>query len=125
MKCFRCKEEKSIDNFYIVKSGQRKGKVQSYCKSCNSQNTAERLRKFKEELVHYKGGKCEKCGYSKCIGALELHHRNPKKKHFTFSHIKITSFEKNKSIICKELDKCDLLCANCHRETHFYTHSNL
>jgi hypothetical protein len=125
MICFRCKKEKSINNFYIVRSGKRKGKIQSYCKSCNKKNVVDRLRNFKQKLVDYKGGKCKICGYDKCVGALDLHHRDPSKKNFTFSHIKMTSFEKNKNKICQELDKCDLLCANCHREIHFYTDSNL
>lgn len=119
MKCVKCNKDQSLDNFYTVKSGVRKGKIQSYCKLCNSKNTADRLRQFKQKLVDYKGGKCNICGYDKCVGALELHHRDPSKKSFTFSHIKMTSFEKNKERICKELDKCDLLCANCHRELHF------
>lgn len=119
MKCIKCNEEKSKNNFYVVKSGPRKGKIQSYCKSCNSQHAAERLRKFKEKLVEYKGNKCKICGYNKCIAALDLHHRDPSKKDFTLSQIKMTSFEKNKELICKELDKCDLLCSNCHREIHF------
>jgi hypothetical protein len=119
MKCFKCNENRPDDKFYTVKSGPRKGKIQSYCKSCNSKDTAQRLRAFKEKLVEYKGNKCNICGYNKCIAALDLHHRDPSKKEFTFSHMKITSFDKNKELLCKELDKCDLLCANCHREIHF------
>lgn len=125
MKCAKCNKMKPLDQFYTVKNGIRKGKIQSYCKSCNSKNTVERLRKFKQQLVDYKGGKCNKCGYDRCVAALDLHHRDPNKKNFTFSHIKMTSFEKNKDIICNELDKCDLLCANCHREIHFIIDNNL
>lgn len=121
MKCIKCNEDKLIDEFYIVKSGKRKNKIQSYCKKCNSIETRNRLRKFKENVVEYKGGKCICCGYDKCIAALDLHHRDPNKKDFTFSHIRMTSFEKNKEIICNELDKCDLVCANCHREIHFFS----
>jgi formate-dependent nitrite reductase cytochrome c552 subunit len=45
---------------------------------------------------------------------LEFHHRDPTQKDFSLGHAKMTNFEKVKS----ELDKCDLLCANCHREEH-------
>jgi 5-methylcytosine-specific restriction endonuclease McrA len=68
----------------------------------------------KIELVEYKGGKCVRCGYNKCIEALEFHHRNPKEKDFSISSNSM-GFEKMKL----ESDKCDLLCANCHREEHY------
>lgn len=74
-----------------------------------------RIQKLKEMAVEYLGYKCMKCGYDKCIWALEFHHRNPKEKEFSISKYYSRSWEKLK----KELDKCDLICANCHRETHF------
>ena len=71
-------------------------------------------RRKKIELVEYKGGECEICGYKKCIDALEFHHRYPNEKDFTISG-KSWSFERLKN----EVDKCILLCSNCHKETHF------
>lgn len=71
-----------------------------------------RIRK-KEILVEYKGGKCEVCGYEKCIKALEFHHLNPEEKDFTISG-KSYSLEKLKN----EVDKCILVCSNCHSEIH-------
>lgn len=70
--------------------------------------------KAKKQLVEYKGGECERCGYNKCIDALEFHHRDPNEKDFTISG-KSWSFERLKN----EVDKCILLCSNCHKETHF------
>jgi uncharacterized protein YerC len=67
----------------------------------------------KEELVKYKGGKCEKCGYDRCIRNLQFHHINPKEKDFTIGG-KSYSFEKLKM----EVDKCILVCSNCHGEIH-------
>ena len=53
------------------------------------------------------------CGYDKYHGALELHHLNQKDKRFGISDKGYTrSWEKVRT----ELDKCILLCANCHRE---------
>ena len=78
-------------------------------------NTVNRQRKFKEQCVEYKGGACEKCGYSKCISALEFHHIDPSKKDFTLSKLKQNKFDDK---IKNELDKCILVCANCHREIH-------
>ena len=69
----------------------------------------------KELLVEYKGGKCEICGYNKCIQALEFHHLNPEEKDFGIGAKGYTrSIEKNK----EEVDKCIMVCANCHREIH-------
>jgi DNA invertase Pin-like site-specific DNA recombinase len=67
----------------------------------------------KQELVEYKGGCCEKCGYDKSIEALQFHHLNPNEKDFTISG-KSYSIERLK----KEVDKCILVCANCHIEIH-------
>lgn len=71
-------------------------------------------KKVKVNLVNYKGGKCEKCGYDKCIRSLEFHHLDPNEKDFTISG-KSWSFERLK----KEVDKCILVCSNCHNEIHY------
>jgi len=74
---------------------------------------AKRRRKIKLLSVQYKGGKCQICGYDKYVGALDLHHIDSAKKSFNIGHKGYTrSWEKTK----QELDKCVLVCANCHRE---------
>jgi DNA-binding Lrp family transcriptional regulator len=67
----------------------------------------------KQELVVYKGGKCERCGYDKSIEALQFHHIKPSEKDFSISG-KSYSIERLK----KEVDKCIMVCANCHIEIH-------
>jgi hypothetical protein len=75
----------------------------------------KRRKKLKEMAIEYKGGKCICCGYNKCPGALEFHHTDPDGKDFSISNKGVTrSWEKIK----KEIDKCVLVCANCHREIH-------
>ncbi len=72
-------------------------------------------KKIRENAIEYKGGKCEVCGYNTTIEALEFHHSDPTKKDFGISCKGYTrSWEK----VRNELDKCHLLCANCHREVH-------
>ena len=86
------------------------------CAKCSSESVILRRKKVKEELVEYKGGKCEICGYNKCIAALEFHHIDSNEKDFAISSKGITiSIEKMK----KEVDKCMLLCSNCHKEVHY------
>ncbi|MCX6764494.1 MAG: hypothetical protein NTU58_02180 [Candidatus Nealsonbacteria bacterium] len=76
---------------------------------------AKRRRKIRQMSIEYKGGKCIVCGYNQCIQALEFHHLNNSEKDFSISDKGYTrSWEKVK----KEIDKCILLCANCHRELH-------
>jgi hypothetical protein len=70
-------------------------------------------KRTKIRLVEYKGGKCECCGYNKCIEALQFHHLDPSKKDFAISGVS-RSFDSMKN----EVDKCKMLCANCHIETH-------
>lgn len=64
--------------------------------------------------MEYKGGKCQKCGYDKCENALTFHHLNPQEKDFNIAKKYNVSWSKLKN----ELDKCVLLCANCHAEEH-------
>lgn len=110
-KCPRCKKTLPIENFYNRRS---KTGHSSYCKQCTNLQTLERQRELKQKAVKYKGGKCVRCGYSHYIGALEFHHIDPNGKDVTISHLKHTTFGK----IVPELDKCVLVCANCHREIH-------
>lgn len=51
--------------------------------TCNSCNAGSRRKNLKKKFIDYKGGKCQKCGYDKCIRALAFHHINPKEKKFT------------------------------------------
>ena len=85
------------------------------CTKCRSDRVSKRRKKVKQLLVEYKGGKCERCGYDKCISALEFHHLDPSKKDFGISGNGNTlSIERMK----KEADKCILVCSNCHKEIH-------
>ena len=83
----------------------------------NYENQKLRGLKRKYEAILVRGGKCEKCGYNKNIAALDFHHINPDEKEFQLDarHFSNQNLEK----LQKELDKCILLCANCHREEHY------
>lgn len=85
------------------------------CIQCRSKSVQNRRKKVKRLLVEYKGGECEKCGYDKCIAALEFHHLDPTQKDFGIGANGHTlAIERLK----QEVDKCILVCSNCHRELH-------
>ena len=76
---------------------------------------SRRRKRLREKAVQYKGGKCINCGYNRCQAALDFHHVDPSLKEFGVSMDGITrSWER----VQKELDKCVLVCSNCHREIH-------
>lgn len=111
--CPRCSTEKSSSEFYKRRNGKD---FSPYCTRCSLDEVRERQNLFKKQCVTYKGGKCELCDYSKCFAALDFHHKDPKQKKFGIANAKLTSFNER---VKRELDKCILLCANCHRETHY------
>ena len=76
---------------------------------------AKRRKKVREMAVSYKGGKCSLCSYSRCPEALEFHHLDPNQKDFAISQ---RGHSRSWERVRKELDKCVILCANCHREIH-------
>lgn len=72
-------------------------------------------RSRKEKLISYKGGKCERCGFSESIpDCFDFHHRNPDEKEFGIAETGV-SLEKAKT----EVDKCELVCKNCHAKIHW------
>lgn len=110
---FRCRYcgEREASKF-----AKRNGKLcHTICLGCDNHRSVERFRSSKAKAVKFKGGKCEKCGYDKCMGALQFHHPDPKTKDPNFHKMKCWSFDK----VEKELEKCQLLCANCHAELHW------
>lgn len=81
----------------------------------NYKRVKNRRQRHKKMAVDYKGGKCERCGYDKCIWALSFHHKDPSQKDFIISQYSTFKWERIK----EELDKCELVCHNCHSEIHY------
>ena len=94
---------------------KKKGNIGKVCYRCRQKY---RQIKLKQKAIAYKGGKCQICGYDKCTDALDFHHRNPEEKEFLIS----CKFNMSWDNIKRELDKCDMICANCHREIHSKEH---
>lgn len=105
--CPQCKLFKptAID-FYSYSAGA--------CKSCATQMVIRRRQSNKMRAVAYKGGHCLDCGgvFQACV--YDFHHIDPTQKDFTIGCEDGASWARIKV----ELDKCVLLCSNCHRVRH-------
>ena len=98
--------------FYLTKNNITLKKVRTLSRS---QSVVDWRKRTKQKLVEYKGSCCQApgCGYNKCMDALTFHHLDPSQKDFQISG-KSWSYERLKG----EVDKCALLCSNCHKEVH-------
>ena len=103
IKCERCGRQYVYD--------RSRGHCGTVCNSCV---TGQRRLERKQKMIDFKGGACQRCGYNKCNKALEFHHLDPSQKDMKISDSYNLSWEKIKL----ELNKCILICANCHRELH-------
>jgi hypothetical protein len=70
---------------------------------------------LRKRAIEYLGGKCQMCGYDKEIRILEFHHKTNSKED-AISNLCDGSHSWEE--IKKELDKCELLCPNCHALKH-------
>jgi protein-arginine kinase activator protein McsA len=126
--CTRCEVRKDLTSFHKDKSTP--DGLTHVCKECqseyaksyrkrNRQKIKEKRRKFlieqRTKAIKYKGGKCARCGYNDLtyLRVFQFHHLDPNEKEVVFSFASNT-FETYK----EELDKCILLCANCHMAVH-------
>jgi hypothetical protein len=116
-KCMKCGEEKEDGQFYS-RGGNRKDKKCSYCKNCaNKDSTIRTTKKRKDNKINgikLKGGECKICKlkYNDDPSIFHFHHLDPLIKEKDFNNI--TSFDS----FIKEIDKCILICGNCHFEIH-------
>ena len=107
-----------------VKCGKKlQGKQKLYCSSKCKNNQlqsyiAQQARGLKRKLaiIQKFGGKCSICGYNKNLSALTFHHKDPKNKEFKLDLRSLSN--RKQEPIDKEVQKCILVCCNCHHELH-------
>ena len=106
-RCSKCKKDLPKQYFYW---GQNRC---SYCKDCDLARKIKDARELKIKALDYNGTSCVLCGETGCPDILDFHHLNPETKVFGISHYRLFNEE-----FRKELDKCVVLCGNCHAEVH-------
>ncbi len=124
-------KEKEFDicenrGMHLEKLFKEVDKCHLLCANCHSElhqnkggdNVNQRRRKVKEELLRYKGtDKCQRCNYKGSNNAsLDLHHRIPAEKEQ--KPVEDACQHGMTKRVCDELDKCDVICKNCHTRTH-------
>jgi len=99
------------------------GRQRRYCSNkCKNQSLQSYLAQQesglqrKIEIVLNMGGRCSRCGYADNLSAFHFHHLDPSKKGFRLD-LRAISNRKIDAVL-REVDKCILLCANCHAEHH-------
>lgn len=109
------RKEMGEEKWLLLQKERKEKAKEKYKKTYDAIWWAEKRKALKKLLVDYKGGSCCQCGYNKCIASLEFHHRDPTKKDFIIGKAKSIKLEK----VIEEVDKCNLMCGNCHTELHF------
>ena len=120
--CIICSEEKDLTNYRTSKINA--SGIRNECRSCENNREASRRAAKRKEVSDYKVKMgCKICGYNKIPFALHLNHRDPttKRGDTAGNHAYRTTWPMAR--IWAELEKCDVLCANCHAE-HTYKHQH-
>lgn len=128
--CSRCQKELPASAFH--KSAPKRGRIRGYCRICmrayyRAKNLstpgyqagmlrAVRQRKYMEVAREKVRRGCARCG-ERHPACLDFHHRDRTTKDLTLSQMCARAASDRR--IQEEIQKCDLLCANCHRKLHW------
>lgn len=125
--CPSCNKTKNIDDFGLNKS--KKDGRQSTCKACfkiyrdrhyqeNKEyyldNAKKNKQKSRDLIAEARKGGCVKCGEDH-PAVLDFHHLNDNEKDFNVTQVNRKGFRQ----VQKEIEKCIVLCSNCHRKLHY------
>jgi len=128
--CLKCSPFGSHSAYNLDKGYKAKGRGEKRtykCKTCGKVKT-ERWRNLecsscrgkrrrdtnRQKAIEYKGGGCCICGYDKCYYSLDFHHLDSEEKEMQISR----NWQRSWKSLKAELDKCILVCRNCHGEIH-------
>jgi hypothetical protein len=108
--CPQCKVEKDESCFYK----KTKTQLQSYCKDCFNRYCQTRWVSRKKKAIVYLGDKCYDCKETYQPEVYDFHHLDANTKELEWVKMRLHTWDN----VVKELDKCVLLCSNCHRIRH-------
>ena len=112
--CRTCKRKRNVDKFAFAGVPSEKKYRRTQCKDCDNALRKERIMKTKQQYIEYKKTcTCSRCGYSD-YRALQFHHLRDKKHNVSDMVNSGFSF----GAIMEEINKCEVVCANCHQIEH-------
>ena len=130
--CNKCGLDKNEDEFTKNKSNN----LSSWCNSCKREKAREWYKANKNQIKEKQSGyrkerrkwfeeykltlKCERCGENH-PAVLDFHHLDPHSKEFTVSD---QVWTRNPKHVMDEINKCIVLCSNCHRKLHWNEKQN-
>ena len=119
---YRIKKEeiKLRTSIYRANNKEKLNEYYSNTKEIQIQQVLQRRENNKAEYILLKGGKCEICGFEyngENAACFDFHHENPEEKEYNPS----IAIRLRREKALKELEKCQLVCANCHRLIHYKT----
>lgn len=115
--CRYCKEDKPSTEFEVANIIDGKRYLRRKCKNCYTQTKAARRSVIRNWLWDYKKNlKCKKCGISD-YRVLDFHHHDPSEKEICVASAVTGRWAIDR--IQREIDKCEVLCSNCHRIVHW------
>ena len=107
----------SIKFLYEIYDNKKRQRIYS-----RRQKIKQRIlaRQLKTDCIKTKGGRCQICRYNKHIEPLNFHHFNPESKKYGISQLITMAQSDSKllNVVREEIEKCGLLCSNCHSELH-------
>ena len=113
--CTKCNQELPINDFNW--RDKKKGTRRSECKYCHTKYMKEMYETKRSIVSDIKSQmKCKKCGENRYY-VLDFHHLNPSEKETTVARMVSNNYQLEKTL--QEIEKCIVLCSNCHRECHY------
>lgn len=100
-------------------TGRQRQFCSKLCKAkvSNYPSQKRRTRKKKYDAIKQLGGACQHCGYDTNFAVLSFHHKDETTKSFGLDSTSLRYY--NIEMIAEEVEKCELLCSNCHMEAHY------
>ena len=117
-KCKDCKRTKTLSKF--ANAGKKKGieYKRHLCKKCYMKYVGKARQKKRDWLIEYKSTLlCENCSYDKNPRVLHFHHKDKNNKRCNVGDMVGSGYSIES--IKKEINKCIVLCSNCHQENHW------
>jgi len=116
LQCRYCKKYYPEDHFGVALTTASKVYRRRKCRYCYRDTKHVLTDRIHEWIINYKVQRgCVKCKTTD-HRILDLHHPDESKKSFTVAYFRRgLGFEQIK----REVEKCEVLCANCHRILHW------